>query len=83
MHPLQLKVKYMGVSKNRGKTPKMDGENNGNPIINHPFWGYHYFWKQPYNSLFNCMKGFFGTPLFVFTFFIVDCGIRKHLQGAC
>ena len=21
--------KYMGVSKNRGKTPKMDGENNG------------------------------------------------------
>ena len=29
------------------------------------------------------MKGFFGTPLFVFTFFIVDCGIRKHLQGAC
>ena len=21
----------MGVSKNRGKTPKMDGENNGNP----------------------------------------------------
>ena len=23
--------KYMGVSKNRGKTPKMDGENNGNP----------------------------------------------------
>ena len=22
---------YMGVSKNRGKTPKMDGENNGNP----------------------------------------------------
>ena len=22
---------YMGVSKNRGKTPKMDGENNGTP----------------------------------------------------
>ena len=22
---------YMGVSKNRVKTPKMDGENNGNP----------------------------------------------------
>ena len=40
----------------------MDGENNGNPIINHPFWGYHYFWKQPYNSLFNCMKGFFWDP---------------------
>ena len=28
----------MDVSKNRGKTPKMDGE-------------YHYFWKHPYNSL--------------------------------
>ena len=22
----------MGVSKNRGKTPKMDGENNGKPL---------------------------------------------------
>ena len=20
-------------------------------IINHPFWGYPYFWKQPYNSM--------------------------------
>ncbi len=23
--------KHMGVSKNRGNTPKMDGENNGKP----------------------------------------------------
>ena len=26
------KNNYMGVSKNRGKTPKMDGENNGKPL---------------------------------------------------
>ena len=26
-----LKTPDMGVSKNRGKTPKMDGENNGKP----------------------------------------------------
>ena len=25
------RTNYMGVSKNQGKTPKMDGENNGNP----------------------------------------------------
>ena len=24
---------YMGVSKNRGKTTKMDGENNGKPLL--------------------------------------------------
>ena len=22
----------------------------GISIINHPFWGYHYFWKHPYKS---------------------------------
>ena len=26
-----LNVWYMGVSKNKGKTPKMDGENDGKP----------------------------------------------------
>ena len=33
MEPYSFKptTKYMGVSKNRGKTPKMDGENNGKP----------------------------------------------------
>ena len=25
---------HLGVSKNRGKTPKMDGENNGKPYQN-------------------------------------------------
>jgi len=36
--PQLLKIRFsapnwaqMGVSKNRGKTPKMDGENNGKP----------------------------------------------------
>ena len=39
----------MGVSKNRGKTPK-SAILIGFSIINHPFWdilGYHYFWKHP------------------------------------
>ena len=36
----------MGVSKNRG-TPK-SSILIGSSIINHPFWGYHYFWKHPY-----------------------------------
>ncbi len=30
---------YMGVSKNRGKTPKMDGENTGKPFLNGWFGG--------------------------------------------
>ena len=38
---------YTGVSKNRG-TPK-SSILIGFSIINHPFWGYHYFWKHPYN----------------------------------
>ena len=29
---------YMGVSKNRGKNPKMDGENNGNPYLRWMIW---------------------------------------------
>ena len=37
---------YMGVSKNRG-TPK-SSILIGISIINHPVWGYHYFWKHPY-----------------------------------
>ena len=39
---------YMGVSKNRG-TPK-SSILIGFSIINHPFWGYPYFWKHPYRS---------------------------------
>ena len=29
----------LGVSKNRGKNPKMDGENNGKPYENGMIWG--------------------------------------------
>ncbi len=36
----------MGVSKNRG-TPK-SSILIGFSIIDHPFWGYPYFWKHPY-----------------------------------
>ena len=28
-----------GVSKNRGDTPKMDGENNGTPLLKFMIWG--------------------------------------------
>ena len=38
---------YVDVSKNRGKNPKMDGENNGKPLLEWMIWGYHYFWKHP------------------------------------
>ena len=37
---------YMGVSENSG-TPKSSILIVFS-IINHPFWGYHYFWKHPY-----------------------------------
>ena len=39
---------YMGVSKNRS-TPK-SSILIGFSLINHPFWGYHYFWKHPFPS---------------------------------
>jgi len=35
----QQQLLYMGVSKNRGKTPKMDGENNGKPLLKWMIWG--------------------------------------------
>ena len=38
----------MGVSKNRG-TPK-SSILIGYSIINHPFWGYPYFWRHPYGD---------------------------------
>ena len=42
----------MGVSKYRGKTPKMDGENNGKPYKKMMIWGmYPYFWKHPNEGL--------------------------------
>ena len=41
--------KYMGVSKNGGVSPKMDGENNGKPYFNGWFGGKtHYFRKHPF-----------------------------------
>ena len=42
---------YMGGNpKNRGKNPKMDGENNGKPCFSWMIWGYPYFRKHPYTS---------------------------------
>ena len=41
----------MGVSKNRGKPPKMDGENNGKTLLKFMIWGAHpFFWKHPYGK---------------------------------
>ena len=42
----------MGVSKNRG-TPK-SSILIGFSIINHPFWGYPYFWKHPHVRFREC-----------------------------
>ena len=43
----QEELLYMGVSKNNG-TPK-SSILMGFSIINHPFLGYHYFWKHSYD----------------------------------
>ena len=38
-------------TKNRGVSPKMDGENNGKSYWNGMIWGYHYFRKHPFHKL--------------------------------
>ncbi len=46
---LYLKIQQlnqMGVSKNRGGPPK-SSILIGFSTVNHPFWGYPYFWKHP------------------------------------
>ena len=46
---------YMGVFKNRGNTPKMDGENNGKPLLNRMMWRKtHYFRKTLFCGFFGC-----------------------------
>ena len=47
----------MDVSKNRGKTPKMDGENNGNAYEQMGWFGGKtpYFWKHPYVYTYICI----------------------------
>ena len=42
----------MGVSKNRGVSPK-SSILMGFSIINHPFWGTPYFWKHPHGCQFS------------------------------
>ena len=37
----------LGVSKNRGKTPKWRVKIMENPTQKWMIWGYHYFWKHP------------------------------------
>ena len=39
----------MGVSKNRGGPPKMDGENNGNTLLKLMIWGV-LFWKTTHTT---------------------------------
>ena len=47
-------IYVMGVSENRG-TPK-SSILKGFSVINHPFWGYPYFWKHPYISEVVCTQ---------------------------
>ena len=66
---------HMDVSKNRRKTPKMDGEKNGKPYYNGWFGGKHpYFWKHPYNHQFFPWKSSTesSNP-------VVDCAIDDIL----
>ena len=42
-----VKRQYLGVSKNRGKTPKMDGL-EWKTLLKWMIWGYHYFRKHPF-----------------------------------
>ena len=49
MHTMTMILsENMDVSKNRGKTPKMDGENNGKTLLKWMIWWYHNFRKHPY-----------------------------------
>ena len=41
---------HRGVSKNRGKTPKMDGENNGKPVIKMDDLGVPLFLETPIHT---------------------------------
>ena len=51
----------MDVSKNWGGiSPKIDGENNGKPLLKWMIWGYPYFWKHP-----NGWKEVFSSDLLV------------------
>jgi len=45
------KSHHLGVSKNRG-TPKMDGL-WWKTLLKWMIWGYHYFWKHPYISMWH------------------------------
>ena len=58
-------LNYMGVSKNRGETPKMDGENNGKPmktLLKFMIWVvFPYFWFNTHPHLLLFI--FFPFPL--------------------
>ena len=45
-----VQINNLDVSKNRGKNPEMDGENNGKTLLKWMIWGYHYFWKHPFTT---------------------------------
>ena len=49
----------MGVSKNRGKTPKMDGENNGKPYFLMDDLGVPLFLETPMYKLGTLKAGLF------------------------
>ena len=59
---------HMGVSKNRGKTPKMDGL-YWKTLLKFMIWGYPYFWTHPYSfSRDSHPQTSFQVPQMVFFF---------------
>ena len=54
----------MAVSKNSGKTPKMDGENR-KTLLKWVIWGYHYFRKPSYMTSHFFVSDFFSVWLIV------------------
>ena len=59
---LQTYMTCMGVSKNRGKTPKMDGENHGKPYEQmDDLGGPPLFWETPvYTQLYTYVQPSFS-----------------------
>ena len=60
IHPQTCDTHYLGVSKNRGVSPKMDGENNGKPYSNGWFGGTTIF------GHIHLAGGFFTNPFWTY-----------------
>ena len=68
----------LGVAKNRGFSPKMDGENHGKPLLKWMIWGYPYFQKHPLQMVQNCLEFSILQPFLVWPF---GCVLFFFLQS--